>query len=193
MSFPSAPKSAIPLALSSDELLERERKQQIYLIARNRAFDILYIDIVRRFTDTKKTIIPHNELGSVLRQKWSDNRVECENQSHDSRKRMQISTTATWERRINDDLLSQEGDIERPVYFCKKDQIEKNIIFTPTSIITRHRSEFREYVSENGYIPAEIVFLIFDLKNKENNQRVDYGFRFILTLSHDHSNCPSWD
>ncbi len=191
MSFPAAPKSLSPVPLSSEELAQREQKQQIYLTARNRAFDILYVEIVRRFTDSKKHTVPHDDLHSTLLSKWQEKRSTWEHLSPDSRKQMQISSTANWQQRIHDDLLSQEDDIERPLFFCKKDQQEKNIIFTPTSILTRHRSEFRDYVSSKAYIPPQISLLIFDLK--KNNQRVDYAFRFIFTLNHDQHSCPDWD
>jgi len=191
MSFPSAPKASSPPSLSSEELAQREQKHQIYLTARNRAFDILYIDIVRRFTDSNKHKVHHNDLHSTLISKWQDKTSEWELLSPDSRKNMQISSTANWQQRIHDDLLSQEDDIERPVFFCNKEQKEKHIIFTPTSILTRHRSDFRQYVSSNSYIPPQISLLIFDLK--KNNQRVDYAFRFIFSLNHDSPSCPDWD
>ena len=191
MSFPAAPKSLSPAPLSSEELAQREQKQQIYLTARNRAFDILYVEIVRRFTDSNKHTVPHDDLHSALLSKWQDKRSTWEHMSPDSRQKMQISSTANWQQRIHDDLLSQEDDIERPLFFCNKEQKEKYIIFTPTSILTRHRSEFRDYVSSKAYIPPQISLLIFDLK--KNNQRVDYAFRFIFTLNHDQHSCPDWD
>ena len=54
MSFPAAPKNSPTLPLSEDEIAKREHKQQVYTTARNRAFEILFIDIVRRFTDTDR-------------------------------------------------------------------------------------------------------------------------------------------
>ncbi len=195
MSFPAAPKNSPTLPLSEDEIAKREHKQQVYTIARNRAFEILFIDIVRRFTDTNKNIVPHDQLQQVLCDKWQDKRIEWDSISPSSRNKMQISTTANWARRKDDDLLSHEHDIERPTYFCKIDQKNKNIIFTPTSILTRHRTEFRDYISYNGFLPSEIALLIFDVTKNHNGSklRVDYAFRFIFSLSKEHDHCPDWD
>jgi hypothetical protein len=195
MSFPAAPKNSPTLPLSEDEIAKRDHKLQIYTVARNRAFEILFIDIVRRFTDTNKNIVPHEQLQQALLDKWQDKRIESDSISPSTRNKMQISTTANWARRKDDDLLSQEFDIERPTYFCTIDQINKNIIFTPTSILTRHRTEFRNYISSNGFIPSEITLLIFDVTKNHNGSklRVDYAFRFIFSLSKEHDICPDWD